>query len=241
MSDQWYNPGEIGSKRKSLQENVPADSLGGGADIAAPNVGQIEMPKSDGGTSSPEMSGDNLQGKRNDSEENKSKNTSQEAPREQRRRMQFMQYMRKENAEDRKVLEEFVEMFDTPDGWKREEHLGDLRPSIWFRKDDYVVEVYATLGSIAAIFGTVPPVSENEKQDYTMMGIIFPPVKIPHIYEDDDTGEESEDFEQASDTLDAFIEECDDYVREQKALIEGEESKKTRKLSGFKKFGKEDK
>jgi hypothetical protein len=160
-----------------------------------------------------------FQGK-DDSQENETKAEKKEAPKNQRRRMQFMQYMRQENAEDRELVKEFGDVLDNPSDWEREDHFDDLRPSIWFRKDQYVVEVYAVLGKLAAVFGLMPPLNEGDKQDYTMMKIVFPPVKIPHLVEDEDTGEETEDFEEATDNFKTFIEECADYIREQRKFLE---------------------
>lgn len=220
----WYDPGKVGAKRKALEEQAAAlaDPAGTGEQDAAP----VATPKGDK-ISSQNSSGKNLLGKQNNSEKDQKK----EAPRDQRRRMQFLQYMRQENTQDRELLEEFMDQFDTPKDWEREEHLKDLRPSVWFRKNDYVIEVYATLGCIAAIFGNMPPVADGkrEKQDYTMMNIIFPPVKIPHLTEDEDTGEEVEDYEEAKSTLGSFIEECADYILEQQSAVEKQKGEKSTK------------
>ena len=220
MSGNWYDPGTIGSKRKQLDEqqiqappNINAMSGagmdGGGAKSGIDMSGIQDMGKM------PDIS-DDLKGQ-GDSQDNKSKvkDGKKEAPKNQRRRMQFMQYMRQENAEDRELVEEFGQAIEKTSDWEREDHLDDLRPSIWFRKDQHVVEVYATLGNLAAVFGILPPVNEGNKQDFTMMKIIFPPVKIPHMVEDEDTGEETEDFEAATDTFKTFIEECADFIKEQ--------------------------
>lgn len=229
MSGNWYNPGTVGAKRQQLDEQqiqAPPDptAIGGPGGGGGGPGGGIEMPpgSADSGKT-PDISRD-LQGQKS-SDENKPKDDKgekKEAPKNQRRRMQFMQYMRQENAEDRELVEEFGEAIDVPSDWEREDHLDDLRPSIWFRKDQHVVEVYATLGNLAAVFGLMPPLNEGEEQDYTMMKVVFPPVKIPHMVEDEDTGEETEDFEEATETFKTFIEECTDYIREQREALEAQ-------------------
>jgi len=228
MSGNWYDPGDVGSKRKQLAEQqimAPPDptAIGGPGEMGGSPAGSIDMPGPPDMGKAPDMSKD-LQG-RDNSGENKSKNDKGEAPKHQRRRMQFMQYMRQENAKDRELVEEFGDMIEVPSDWEREDHLEDLRPSIWFRKDQHVVEVYATLGNLAAVFGLMPPLNEGDKQDYTMMKIVFPPVKIPHMIEDDNTGEETEDFEEASETFKTFVEECADYIKEQRESIENQPNK----------------
>jgi len=217
MDGKWYDPGTIGSKRRLFDEqqiqappDIPAtDGVGGGVGLE----GGIDTVSSQSSGKAPDISKE-LQGKIG-SDESKSKTEKHDAPKNQRRRMQFMQYMRQENADDRALVKEFGESIKTKSDWKREDHLNDMRPSIWFRKDQHVVEVYAVLGNLAAVFGIIPPINENDKQNYTMMKIVFPPVRIPHMIEDEDTGEETEDFEEATKTFKTFIEECDDYIKEQ--------------------------
>jgi hypothetical protein len=238
----WYDPGKTGAKLKALQEQAE-DSPGGGEGMSEPGAGEAGM--SNGGNAAPDFSGQKDQAKGKDPGEDHAGDARKEAPREQRRRMQFMQYMREENSADREMLKEFIDQFDTPSQWEREDHFEDLRPSVWFRSDNHVVEVYATLGCIAAVFGVLPPVAEGtkDKQDYTMMDIVFPPVKIPHLYEDEDTGEVSDDYEGAKDNLKDLMEECADYIREQKDLAEDETRKKRKKAStiGSGNAGKESK
>lgn len=240
MSGNWYNPGNVGAKRQKLNEQqiqAPPDPTAVGGPGASVGGAGLDMPNlgDGGGGRAPDMSKE-LQGQ-NNSDENKGKdgkddknNEKKDAPKNQRRRMQFMQYMRQENAEDRELVEEFGEALDAPSDWEREDHLDDLRPSIWFRKDQHVVEVYATLGNLAAVFGLMPPLNEGDKQDYTMMRIVFPPVKIPHMSEDEDTGEENEDFEGATETFQTFIEECADYIREQRESLEGQPQETNRQV-----------
>jgi hypothetical protein len=138
-----------------------------------------------------------------------------EAPTVQRRRMQFLQYMRRENEEDRELLNKLSEHIGdyAPQGWEREDHLDDLRPAIWFRMENHVTEVYANLGCIAAVFGFLPKI-EGEKQDFTMMKLIFPPVELPHMREDEDTGEKEEDFDEVRKKLDEYLVECAAYIQE---------------------------
>ena len=152
------------------------------------------------------------------SKEDEEKNASHKM----RRMLQFNQYMRVENEKDRELMEEFIKSFEDIEGWEKEDHLDDLRPSIWFRNGNYVAEVYASLGTIAAVFGYLPkekPRKDDDSDRFNMPKSIFPPVALPYEIEDEDTGEVEESFENAYEKFQEFLEECADYI----AQTEGED------------------
>lgn len=133
----------------------------------------------------------------------------------QKRRMRLSQYSREDDEKGRELLKQFIGELDEHEFWEGEERFEDFRPAYWFRKGPYIVELYANISGLAAVFGYIPKEKEEEreKQDYSMMKLVFPPVKIPHVFEDEDTGEEEEDWEKSKKILEEYLEECEEYVR----------------------------
>ena len=150
------------------------------------------------------------------------------APQRLRRMLQFRQYMRSDNVEDRELMEDFLNIITDIDDWDREDHLDDLRPSVWFRQGDHVAEVYTSLGVISATFGYLPK-KDGEDQDYTMMESIFPPVILPYEVEDEDTGEKEESFDNAFEKLSEFLSECSDYIKQTGQSDDNDKPGKSRK------------
>lgn len=133
----------------------------------------------------------------------------------------FRQYMRSQNEEDEELIRKIAPVIPIPEGWDIEDHLEDLRPGIWIKKDKHVIMVYSSMGMIAVCFGemrspsTMPEeghmtTQDTRQQDFSMVFPIFPPEDIPYINEKDD--EKKEDFVLAQKKLEDFMTGCIEYI-----------------------------
>ena len=67
--------------------------------------------------------------------------------------LSFKAYMREVNSEDYRLMTKFLESVVVPSGWHVEDHMEDFYPGVWLRKNNFIIEVYASLGRISARFG----------------------------------------------------------------------------------------
>lgn len=136
-----------------------------------------------------------------------------------KRIMTFSQYMREENEEDIELITRVREQIQVPDGWKEDDHRDDFRPSYWFTKDNYIIELYATMGAVAIMLGEfnkgLEPVSGSDK-DFTMINPHFPPLELPVWDEEED----EENLEITSNKFTWYVKQCEEYIAELKKAKE---------------------
>jgi hypothetical protein len=126
--------------------------------------------------------------------------------------LNLSQYMRQENDEDVELVEKLRRKIKPPDGWKEIEKLEDFRPAYWFKKDDFVIQLYSIMGSLAIVLGVVDKKiskEDEDEMDLTMIKPIIPYMEIPYLNE-----EEEEDWETAIEKTNDYIEEIIEYIDE---------------------------